>query len=89
MWPSIDHSILSPSGKVSKRARNAALERARKELFPKGLPAPTCPQSPQQERDLRVADELETMAARGMHPRKYRKEAERLRALYVNRTTED
>ena len=81
-WPCLDHSILSPSGTVSRRARTAALERARKELFPEGLPAPTCLQPSERERDLRTAGELESLAARGMHPRKYRKEAERLRAKW-------
>jgi hypothetical protein len=36
-WPSIDHSILSPSGRVSERTRKNALARASKELF--GTPA--------------------------------------------------
>ena len=37
-WPAIDHSTLSPSGRVSKRIRKAALERTRRELFGDGLP---------------------------------------------------
>lgn len=78
MWPSIDHSILSPSGHVSKRARQAALERARQTLFPEGLPAPSCPQPTERDRLLRQAKELRDLAERGMHPRKYRKEADRL-----------
>ena len=46
-WPSIDHSLLSPSGRMSKRARRAAMDRETKRLFPDGFweskpkPAPT------------------------------------------------
>lgn len=36
-WPSIDHSLLSPSGKMSKRARRAAMDREREKLFPPGF----------------------------------------------------
>ena len=36
MIPSIDHSLLSPSGRVSKRARKAALKREQARLFPPG-----------------------------------------------------
>lgn len=32
-WPSIDHSLLSPSGHISKRARKAALAREHDRLF--------------------------------------------------------
>jgi len=78
-WPSIDHSILSPSGKVSRRARRAALRRASIELFgPGGLQA--VQPKPESDRDnmLRRAAELRSLAARGMKPRAYLKEAERL-----------
>lgn len=34
--PSIDHSLLSPSGRVSRRARQAALKREHDRLFPPG-----------------------------------------------------
>ena len=83
-WPSIDHSILSPSGRVSKRARNAALERTRRELFGDGLPYPTCPQPTERECLLRQARNLRDLAARGMKPRAFTKEAnilERMAAL--------
>ena len=78
-WPCIDHSTLSPSGHVSKRARKAALERTRKELFgPDGLVRPTCPQPTKRERLLHRARELRALAARGMSTRAFNREAERL-----------
>lgn len=40
-WPILDHGILSPSGRVSRRAEKAAKERVRKELFGPGIPYPT------------------------------------------------
>ena len=80
--PSIDHGLLSPSGSVSKKSRAAALERARVELFgPAGLASPSCPQEPERAALLRKAAELRDLAARGMSPRKYAKEATRLEAL--------
>ena len=30
LWPSVDHSLLSPSGRMSKRARKAANDRETK-----------------------------------------------------------
>ena len=80
-WPCIDHSILSPSGRVSKRARKAALERTRKELFgPNGLARPSCPQPTKREQLLRQAQNLRALAARGMSTRAFNREAERLEA---------
>lgn len=78
--PSIDHSILSPSGRVSKRARRAALERARVELFgPNGLERPGLPPQPsERERLLAHAARLRDLAARGMKSRAFIKEATRL-----------
>lgn len=82
MWPSIDHSILSPSGHVSKRARNAAMARETARLFPNGLPAPRCVDTrTEKEVLLHRAKELRELVARGMHVRKYAKEAARLEAL--------
>ena len=81
-WPSVDHSLLSPSGHMSKRARAAASERLRVELFgEEGLAHPEPAQPTDSEAWLRKAANLREMAARGMHPRKYVKEAERLEAL--------
>ena len=76
--PSIDHSLLSPSGRVSKRARKAAQERVRRELFGDGLPYPTCKQPTQKERLLRQAKNLRELAARGMRPKAFIREAEEL-----------
>ena len=78
MRQSIDHSLLSPSGRVSGRAKKAALERMRRELFGDGLPFPTCPQPSQKTRLLRQAKELRALAARGMRPRAFIRDAEAL-----------
>ena len=78
-----DHGILSPSGHVSKRARKAALERARVDIFgPQGLKRPGLPKQPtEKEALLRQAHELRALAARGMKPRAYLKEAIRLETV--------
>lgn len=77
--PTIDHSLLSPSGEMSKRAREAALERERTKLFPPGTfdrPEPSTQE--QREQKLRAAQNLRDLAARGMSPRKHIRAAERL-----------
>ena len=79
-WPSIDHSLISPNGRISKRARKAAMVREYKKLFPEGLPAPTCAQPSERERLLREANELDALANRGMRVRRFRKQAVELRA---------
>ncbi len=79
--PRLDHSILSPSGHVSKRSREAALERVRRELFGDGLAYPTAPQPTEAESLRRQAAELRELADRGMRPRAYRKKAGELEAL--------
>lgn len=83
--PTIDHSVLSPNGKVSGRARKAALKRESDKLFPPGFwDAPD--KTPEQKRKearkqlLQHAERLEDLANRGMHPRKYRKEAAKARS---------
>ncbi len=80
--PEIDHGVLSPSGQVSKWARKAklALEAAR--LFPPGFwdkLKPTAAQEAAQaaRQQRRHAGRLTVLANRGMHPRKYKKEAAR------------
>ncbi len=81
--PSIDHSLLSPSGTVSKRARKAALKREGARLFPPGF-FDKQEQSAEdlalkdREQKLRAAKNLRELAARGMSPRKFMREAERL-----------
>lgn len=79
-WESIDHSILSPSGRVSGRARKAALKRAAEDLFgPDGMQRPGLgPQPSESESLLRQAAELRALAARGMKPRAYLRRAEEL-----------
>jgi len=80
MWPSIDHGILSPSGHVSKRSRKLALERMRRELFGDGLPFPIYPQPLRSVALRRTAANLRELAARGMSPRKYAREAAKFEA---------
>jgi len=85
MHPSIDHTILSPSGRVSKRARKAALEREAARLFPPGTFAPPVKSADDVMRDQiaalrRSAMNLRDLAARGMSPRKFLREAAKLEA---------
>lgn len=82
-WPAIDHSLLSPSGHMSKRARKAADKREFERLFRGCSPLnPPVHQPLPRERDLRWAAELEALAERGMSPRKHRKAAAALRAKW-------
>jgi len=81
MWQSIDHSFLSPSGKMSKRARKAYLDRFVKELFPEGMREaikPRCKQPTEKERLLAHAKLLRGLADSGMNSKKYYREAEKL-----------
>ena len=81
----LDHSMLSPSGRVSNRARNAALERqfggenkiTTRELHLARLAAI---QPTQAERLRREAERLRSFAAGGMRVRAFTKEAARLDA---------
>lgn len=79
--PTVDHSTLSPSGKVSSRTRKATQEWTRKELFGDGLAFPQTEQPTEREHLARRIEELEALADRGMGPRKHRREAARLRKL--------
>ncbi len=81
--PSIDHTLLSPSGRCSKRARDAAMKREAAKLFPPGFwdkPTPTPEELAKQKADmlLRTAKTLRDLAARGMCSRKYAREAAKL-----------
>ena len=81
--PEIDHSLLSPSGHVSKSARVAAMKRETDRLFPPGFwdkPQLTMEERTQQEvcRLLRTAKSLRELAARGMSQRKFTHAAEKL-----------
>lgn len=78
--PSIDHSLLSLSGRVSRRAKRASDERVRRELFGDGLPWPKCQQPTEAEKLLRQAANLRDLAERGMKPRAFRAEAAKLEA---------
>ena len=72
-------SLMSPSGAMSNRARNAAQERLRVALFGvDGLQLSAPAQPTQRESNLRRAAELRALAARGMKPRAFLKEAARL-----------
>lgn len=81
----IDHGILSPSGRVSKRSRKLAQARVVRQLWPNGCTREdiqgTAPQNDEKESLLRYARTLRDLASKGMHPRKYAKEAARLEAL--------
>lgn len=72
-------AMSSPSGRMSKRAKQAASERLRVALFGEnGLPEPSCKQPSQKEYLLQRASMLREMAARGLKPRALVKEAARL-----------
>lgn len=84
--PSIDHTILSPCGKVSQRARQAALKREAARLFPPGFwdsPEKTEAEKRTEEaqRLRRTAQTLRELAARGMKRRAYPKKAQELEDL--------
>lgn len=83
--PSIDHTLLSPSGRCSKRARDAAMKREAAKLFPPGFfdkPTPTPEEQARQKADgLRLAAKtLRELAARGMNRHRYTHEAAKLEA---------
>lgn len=73
-------ALSSPSGRMSKRARAAAQERLRVELFGAGgLARPSIPPQPSEiERLLQHAARLRDLAARGMRPRAFIRDAEEL-----------
>lgn len=75
-------SLSSPSGSMSKRAREAANKRHSEALFgPGGLPTPSGPAQPSYKESLLAkAAELRDIASRGMSTKKYTKEAQRLEA---------
>lgn len=72
-------AMASSDGNMSKRARKAAQDRLSAALFgPDGMPGPTCPQ-PTRAEALRVqAARLRDLAARGMKPRAFAKQAAEL-----------
>jgi hypothetical protein len=69
-------ALSSPSGRMSKRAREAALARIRQQLFAGvDITGGPTPQPSEAERLRRHADRLDDLANRGMSARKYRREA--------------
>ena len=83
--PSIDHGILSPSGRVSKRARLAALKRENARLFPPGfwdVPGKSKTQLAEEAATAldRAAAVLRGLATGGMCTRSFKREAKRLQA---------
>ena len=84
-WPSIDHSLLSPSGRMSKRARTAALERERARLFgPDGLAPPTVQQSSERQKLLCRLRDLTALRNRGIHPRIFGRETAEIERRLAN-----
>jgi hypothetical protein len=74
-------AMSSPSGSMSNRARIAADKRLRDKLFGKEGIGPRLPIQPTKiESLLKKATDLRELAARGMKPRAYLKEAEKLEA---------
>jgi hypothetical protein len=74
----IDHSILSPSGYVSKRTKKQTLERVRENLFGNGLESPRVQQQTEAEYLKHRIALLRDLAARGLGTRKYKKLADRI-----------
>lgn len=74
-------ALSSPSGRMSKRSRLAADRRLSLALFgPEGLQGPIVTQPSEREYLLRKAGEFRDFAARGLSPRKYNREADKLEA---------
>ena len=67
-----------PSGAMSKRARKAAQERLRQELFGDGLKQTLSRQPSKAKRLRRQAAELRELASRRMHPKVYKRKAAEL-----------
>lgn len=83
--PRIDHSFLSPSGRMSARARKREIERVfggenRISAADLRAAALAARQPSEAERMLRQAANLRELAARGMRPRAFIKQAEALEA---------
>ena len=81
--PSIDHSILSPSGKCSAASKKTALARESEKLFPPGIwdKAPETEGEAREGKITALAIRIETLrklADNGMGVKKHRREADRL-----------
>lgn len=79
--PSIDHSLLSPSGKCSKQLRQQAMKREKERLFADVEPVKETEEQ-RKEREVKAKREhvkrLRELANRGMNTRKYNREADRI-----------
>lgn len=78
-----DHGILSPSGRISKRARELHLKRTVDRLWPNGCTREDIhgsgPMQPtKKEKLLSQAVKLRDLASRGMSTKKFNREADRL-----------
>ena len=73
--PTIDHGLLSPSGRVSRRAREAFFKREAARLFAGVDLSPPVPQPKESVKLRQHAAMLRELAGRGMRPRYHRKHA--------------
>ena len=87
--PAIDHGLLSPSGRMSKRARAAAMKRHKAESqawFDAKYPPPTAEEQAETERLAKIkslthhAEMLEGFANRGYRTKFHNKHAAKTRA---------
>lgn len=69
-------ALSSPNGRMSKRARAAAQAELGKALFGDYQPPKLPPQPTEKERLIREAKQCRDLAARGMRPRAFIKQAE-------------
>lgn len=76
-------SMSSPSGRVSKRSKEASLKRLSTSLFGEGgLQKAPVQQPSEKESDMRRAAYLRDMASRGMSTKRFNKEAEAIESKY-------
>lgn len=92
-WPRIDHSLLSPSGRMSKRARAAAMERERVKLFgEQGLQSRAIQNKPSSaDRIIQLTAEAKRcrdFVANGYRTRAFTKQAEECAAEIARLTAE-
>lgn len=87
--PSIDHSLISPNGRLSKRAKTAAIARHQAEVdawWAEKYPEPSDAEKAREDTIVRAASlrlsalNLRALAARGMSRRKFTKAAEEIDA---------
>lgn len=78
-WPSIDHSLISPDGHMSEATRRRVEKRENERLF-EGCDFKTPPETiAEKQIALRqTASLLRDLAERGLHPRKYKREAAKM-----------